>query len=275
MTIVSLAALTVLDAGPAGHIEAAHSAGFAYAGLRLQPLLPSDETIAGLVAREQQILALLDATGIKPLEIGVFPIKPGLNVENYGPVLNFSHRIGARFITCPIEDTNKARRLESFVRLCELAETCGLETLVEFNPYSGCKSLSEALEFVEASGRPDARLLIDVLHLARSGGSPDDLRSVDPALVALVHLCDANPPPEGLSSEEELRRESRTARLYPGEGVLWLDELLDAIAPDTPLSIEAPSAAHAHLPAAERAKRALQATRTLLTRHAERAAKRG
>ena len=66
---------------------------------------------------------------------------------------------------------------------------------------------------------------------------------------------------------EELRRESRTARLLPGEGELPLDALLDALPPDVAISVEAPSARDAHLPAAERARRALAATRAVLARH--------
>ena len=266
MPIISLAALTVLDAGPAGHIKAAHAAGFAYAGLRLQPLLGSDQRVVGDPDREQELTSLLAETGVKPLEIGVFPIKGNLDIEEYGPVLSFSHRIGAQYITCPVEDTDERRRLASFQQLCDLAITCGLDALVEFNPYSGCKSLVEAHKLVQDSGRDNARLLIDVLHLARSGGSPADIRSIDPELLALVHLCDANPPPPGVATVEELRRESRTARLYPGEGSLWLGELLEALPRDIPLSIEAPSAAHAALPPSERAKVAMAATRTLLAR---------
>ncbi len=266
MPIISLAALTVLDAKPSGHIKAAHAAGFTHAGLRLQPLLASDEKIVGISEKEQEVVALLAQTGVKPLETGVFPIKASLDVETYGPVLSFSHRIGARYITCPVEDENKPRRLAAFQRLCDLAETCGLEALVEFNPYSGCKNLAEALELVQSSGRDNARLLIDVLHLARSGGNPDDLRAIDPDMIALVHLCDANPPSPNAVTTEQLRQESRTARLYPGEGVLWLEDLLDAIPADTPLSIEAPSAKHTHLPAEARAKAALAATNSLLTR---------
>ncbi|MGE3247030.1 MAG: sugar phosphate isomerase/epimerase family protein [Beijerinckiaceae bacterium] len=267
MPIISLAALTVLDAGPAGHIRAAKAAGFSHAGLRLQPLLATDERIAGSRDKERAIEALLAETGVKPLEIGVFPITPDMEVDTFAPVLGFSHRIGAQFVTCPVEDMHKQRRLETFRRLCDLAITCGLEALVEFNPYSGCKTLGEAVELVQESGAENARLLIDVLHLSRSGGSPDDLASIDPGLIALVHLCDALPPPPTASmSAEELRKESRTARLYPGEGSLWLGELLAAIPSETPLSIEAPSAAHAHLPPEDRARAAMLATRSLLGR---------
>ena len=79
-----------------------------------------------------------------------------------------------------------------------------------------------------------------------------------------MHFCDAPPfVPDGRSAEE-LRRESRTARLQPGEGGLWLAELLDALPRDIPISIEAPSARHAGLPAAERARLSREATLAFL-----------
>jgi molybdopterin-guanine dinucleotide biosynthesis protein A len=39
MSAISLAALTILDAGPVGQVYAAHEGGFTSVGLRLQPLL--------------------------------------------------------------------------------------------------------------------------------------------------------------------------------------------------------------------------------------------
>lgn len=247
-------------------IDAAHAAGFGGVGLRLNPLLPTDPVIAGNPQAQQDIEAALARTGLQVIEVGVFPITAGINVEALAPVLAFSHKIGARFLTCPVEDTDKFRRIENFIRLCELAETCGLDALIEFNPYSACPDLEAAVNIVTASGRSNAKLLIDALHLSRSGGKPSDLMTIDPDLVALVHLCDAPPPPQGNRSQDELRKESRTARMYPGEGALWLAELLDVISPSVPLSIEAPSAAHAHLPAGERARLAFEATRSLLRR---------
>ena len=267
MGIVSLAALTVLDAGPVGQIEAAAAAGFDHVGLRLQPLVAGDRTIVGDAAAERAVAEALARTGIGVLEIGVFPIRPETRVEDWGATLAFSHRIGARFIVCPVEDADEARRVETLQRLAALAETCALDVLIEFNPYSACRTLAEAAAIARAVGRANVRLLVDVLHLSRSGGSPDDLRAYNADDIPLVHFCDAPaPPPVGSRTLDELRTESRTARLSPGEGALWLDDLLAVLGPDTAISVEAPSAAHAHLPAAARARHALDATRRVLAR---------
>ena len=267
MGVVSLAALTILDAGPVGQVDAAHAGGFDHVGLRLQPLLPSDQKIVGLPEREAALTGALARTGLGVLEIGVFPLRPNMDVQALSPVLAFSHRIGARYVVCPVEDDDATRRLETFRALCDLAETCGLRALIEFNPYSACRTIAEAMEIVRAADRANAAALVDALHLSRSGGSPDDVARYASGMVPLVHLCDAPPAPaRGSKSEDELRKESRTARLLPGEGALWLDELLDALGPQVDVSVEAPSARHAHLPAGERARLAYEATAALLAR---------
>ena len=207
--MISLAALTVLDAGPVQQVYAAAAAGFGGVGLRLHPLLPTDPHVAADPVLQEALIEALRKTGLAVAEIGVFPILPGMDIEALAPVLSLSHKIGARFITCPVEDADIARRAETFARLCDLAETCGLDALIEFNPYSGCRNLEEARMLVEEAGRANARLLIDVLHLSRSGGKPADLLKVDPDLIALVHLCDAPLPPAQSASVDEMRRESR------------------------------------------------------------------
>lgn len=265
---VSLAALTILDAGPAGQIRAAAAGGFGMVGLRLMPLLPTDAQVAGDDAREREIETLLVMHRMKVLEIGVFPVKPQMDWPQVEAVVDLSRRIGACHMVCPVEDPDEERRIATLARLCDLAAGAGMTALVEFNPYSACKDLQAAIEIVEAARHPAAGLVIDTLHLSRSGGHPDDLADVEPRLLQLVHFCDAPPPPDRSRSADDLRIESRTARLLPGEGSLWLDDLLDALPPGTPVSVEAPCARDAHLPASERARLAYDATMKVLARHA-------
>ena len=266
MSILSLAALTILDAGIAGQVRACAQAGFTHAGLRLNPLLASDETIAGLPAKEDEVAALMAQTGVKLLEVGVFPIKPDMDVAALRPVLALSGELGARFIVCPVEDADEARRLATFRALCDLAGEFGLVALLEFNPYSACRSLSAARVMALAAQRANAALVIDLLHLSRSGGTAADLGAVEPELLRLVHYCDAAPMPEGERTFEELRAESRTARRLPGEGVLPLRELLAAFPAGTPVSVEAPSLSLKGLSAEDRARKVFAATMGVLDR---------
>lgn len=269
MHLLSLAALTILDAGPAGQIEAAAAGGFRNVGLRLNPLLETDPRVVGVPAAETQIRALMRANSMRLLEVGVFPIRPDLILAIVEPVLAFSAELGGRFIVCPVEDADAARRVDTFGRLSALAVKHGLAALVEFNPYSACPSLAAADALLDEAGDESAGLVIDALHLSRSGGHPRDLARVAPSRLKLVHFCDAPAFVPGNRSAEELRRESRTARLLPGEGELWLDALLDALPAGIPVSIEAPSARHAGLPAAERARLAYKASERLFARRPE------
>jgi len=264
MPILSLAALTILDAGPVGQIIAAAESGWSSVGLRLNPLLPTDIAVVGHPALEAEVARLMARHRIGLLEIGVFLIKPGMNVAALEPVLAFAQKFGARFVVCPVEDDDLARRVETFGALADLCARHRLDALVEFNPYSACRNLGDALDIISAARRPNTGLVIDALHLSRSGGNPHDLAGVDPALLKLVHFCDAPAFAPGSKSADELRKESRTARLLPGEGALPLRALLDVLPADCPISVEAPSARLAGLSATARAKETLIATQRFL-----------
>ena len=267
MNTISLAALTVLDAGPAGQIRAAADAGFDAVGLRLNPFVSTDRQIVGDRAAEAEIEQLLEDRALGVLEIGVFPVRPHTDLEGLKPIVAFSARIGGKYLVCPVEDPEHARRVETFGAICELANVFGMSVLIEFNPYSACKDLRCGLELVGSARKPNSGLCVDAFHLSRSGGHPDDLRGIDPSLLPMVHFCDAPPPPPTPTSEEELRAESRAARCLPGEGGLWLGKLLSALPSDVAISVEAPTARYAALPPVDRARLALEATRrTLQTR---------
>ena len=109
--------------------------------------------------------------------------------------------------------------------------------------------------------QPNAGILVDALHLIRSGGRPADVAALKPGTVSYVHLCDA------LAREiapADFAEEARTNRLYPGEGGLPLGELLQALPADTPLSLEAPNARYADRPPAEQLRIAGEVTRAFV-----------
>jgi sugar phosphate isomerase/epimerase len=106
------------------------------------------------------------------------------------------------------------------------------------------------VSIVEGSG---GGVTIDPLHLRRFGGVPDDLRAIDRSMLLYYQLCDAPlEAPVGLPRPRRLPRgqpldiddaalESRAARLLPGEGELPLAEIVAAMPPDIPVSVEAPN----------------------------------
>ena len=69
-------------------------------------------------------------------------------------------------------------------------------------------------------------------------------------------------PPERPADLQEIIRQARSDRLFPGEGGLDLQGLMRALPTDLPISVEIPYAKPMH--PLEPAKRTLEATRELL-----------
>lgn len=133
---------------------------------------------------------------------------------------------------------------------------------LEFIPWSSVRTPSDARKVIEMSGRPNARVLLDVLHLDRSEGTAQDLADLDGALDYL-HLCDARRLHAG--SEDDLIGTARFARLLPGDGEIDLRSVIKAAPADAVIGIEVPSIKlRRRLGAEELARRALLATKKLI-----------
>ena len=107
--------------------------------------------------------------------------------------------------------------------------------MIEFMVFRGIATIEDAQRLIGLAGHENLGICVDALHLQRSGGSPASLRGIDPKSICCVQLCDASAvaPPV-----EEIPKEARFGRLYPGEGGLPLEDLIAAVPPDIPLSVE-------------------------------------
>lgn len=266
MRPISLAHLTVLDADPVALIEAGRAGGFDAVGLRFVPPLATDTMVpvVGDLPLQRRIKGALRGTGLRMLDIEAVWLQPETNVPSLRPALDLGADLGARYVLTVGFDPEPARLADSFGAFCNLAASCGLRTMLEFIPYATVATLTDAHALIQDVRPVDAGLLVDALHLSRSGGHPDDIAGYDPALFSYIHLCDA---PALLPAPDARREEARGARSYPGEGGLWLDAFLDAFPPGTPVGVEVPNAALAGSLPAARAKLAGSATRRFLDRH--------
>jgi sugar phosphate isomerase/epimerase len=266
---LSLAHLTIEAADPVELIDAAAEGGFDAVGLRVVsvPGTPPRPTVAGdraLIGRAQAALA---ATGLEVLQVNSFWITPETTASDFAPVVEAAALLKAGSVLVVISDPDPGRAAARFAECCAAAEPLGIRVALEFQSYSPVRTVAQAMRVIGASGYRNAGLVADALHLDRGGGRPSDLALVPPERLPFVQLCDApaqKPPPENL------RREARAGRLYPGEGELPLFALLDALPRDIPLDVETPCARSAHLPMAEQARLAAAATRRFLGAYAQR-----
>jgi sugar phosphate isomerase/epimerase len=142
-----------------------------------------------------------------------------------------------------------------FAALCDAGREYGLDMNLEFMPWTGVKSLRQAQSFLARVRRPNARVLIDAIHLDRAGETAADVARVPRELMAYAQICDA--PAERPADLQAMLYHARFERLFPGEGGLDLAGLLRALPRDLPLAVEVPTQELAKtVPARDRAARA-------------------
>lgn len=152
------------------------------------------------------------------------------------------------------------RLTHTFAALCELASGYGLRVDLEFMRWRAVANLQQAVAVVAGAGQGNAGVLVDALHLYRSGGDEQALAQVDPRYLRAVQLCDAPLP---APAEALIIQEARAGRLLPGCGELPLAALLSALPADVQVSVEIPSA---QVAPDLRLKTVYEATRSWLNR---------
>lgn len=261
---VSLSQLTADPVGSLAFVDAAAAAGFRSIGLRLTAAPGASVAASRLTTDDLATLRqrLRDCGVCAHLATGLW-VLPESEPLHFAPTLDVAASLGVETMLVVVNDDHTGRALECFAKTCALAAARNIAVGLEFMAYTSLRSLAAAADFVAAAKAPNAALIIDALHLARSGGTPADVAALPPRSIALAQLCDAplvSPP------REALRHEARNARRLPGEGELPLFALMDALPPGTWLDIEAPSVQPGT--PTEKASRAAAATARLIAQHA-------
>ena len=266
MRIVSLDHLTVLELTPPELVQTASLAGFTHVGMRLNPAAPEEEQhpMIGDTPMRRETLARMRDTGVRLFDVGVLRLRKGMVVADFEPVLASAAHLGATHAVVNGDEPNHAILADLLGRLCDLGRAHGLTMNLEFTPWTGVRTLADATRLVEAVGRPEARVLVDTLHVDRSGGSADAIRAVPRDLIAYAQICDAKGPrPQDFAT---MIFQARNERAFPGEGDLDLRAMIGALPPDIPLSLEAPTKKLAQRHSAlERARRGRAAVASLIS----------
>jgi sugar phosphate isomerase/epimerase len=230
-----------LGTTPTATIDAAAEAQFGAVGLRICARRPGDpyagEPILGHPAAARALRDRAAAHGIRLSNISAYQFYPDVGLEQVRPAIDATAELGAPILVANGFDPDTARFTAVFAAYCEAAAAAGIRVALEFLPYSGVRNLDSALSIVEASGARNAGVLLDALHLERSGGVPADIARIPDGRVIFAQLCDARRW-TGPRTDEALLNEARTARLPAGTGDLPLFEFLDALPPGTEIEYE-------------------------------------
>ncbi len=235
-----------------------------------QPLVPLDFPPFSLkdAALRKELLAAMNDRGVSISLGDGFLVLPGADMRNFCSDLDVLAELGVPRINVVSLDPDLRRTFDQFAALTELGAQRNIETDVEPVPGLTIGDLPTALVALDDVGRPDFRLLIDTMHLVRSGSSAADLSALDPQHIGYAQLNDTTLRPRIDNYMEEAMYE----RMVPGEGELPLRDILAALPPDIVIELEVPrrSLALAGVSPIDRLRPCVDAARRLL---AERSAK--
>jgi sugar phosphate isomerase/epimerase len=262
----SLAHLSALSLSPPEMIDVAARVGYDYVGLRLQPVTPNEPRYPlpydDKLMRETE--AAIADTGMAVLDVELVRLTPDAEIATFVPMLESAASLGARHVIAQAPDPERARAIERFGQLCELARPLRLTVDLEFITWTETADLDAAAAIVGAVRQPNAGVLVDTLHFCRSRCNLQALRALPSSWFHFAQVCDA--PAEAPQTTEGLIHAARCERLFLGEGGLDVRGILEALPPGIPYSLEIPKATLSRTLGPElRAHMALVSARRYLT----------
>ena len=240
----SLAHLTVIDCAPPEMTYMAARAGYDYVSLRLIPMgipgerayLPEDK---GMLKRTK---AALKETGVRVLDLELARILADVDPKRYLPAMEAAAELGAKHVISSAWTSDRTDRdfiVERYAEICDVADQFNLTVSLEFPSFSRLSNLQEAADIVRSANRPNCGILIDTLYLHFSRVGLDEVEALPKEWLHFMHICDVGE--EIPETEDGMKRIAREGRLYPGEGCLDFQAILQRI-PNIPFSIELPNA---------------------------------
>jgi 2-keto-myo-inositol isomerase len=88
-------------------------------------------------------------------------------------------------------------------------------------PWSAVRDVAGAWAVVQEANRPNLGIIVDTAHFYAGGSTLESIREVDPERLVVLHINDVEDVPKPDITDGH--------RLYPGEGVIPLQEILGAV----------------------------------------------
>ena len=262
MNRISFASGIVPEFGPLETIRAAAAGGFDAVGLWIEPDSWTD-------ALTRDCRAALADTGLELLDVEVIWLKPDSVMDDHKRSIDIGAELGAKNVLCVSSDPDSGVTAARLAELCSHAEGAAMRVALEFGIFTEVKNLRAAMSVLDAVAHPLRALLIDPIHVDRSGSSIIEIAAVPPELLPYAQFCDAPAKRPNPDIFEEVITDAIDLREQCGEGGLDLVSIYNALPEDIPLSIELRSKAlrSGYPDPNERAKAVAAATRAWLAAH--------
>jgi len=229
--VLSLASGVLPEATPLQTVQAAAASGFDAVGLWIDTATWTPQTT-------REVRQASRDSGLQVLDAEVLWLRPGPGNPGHLQAIDIAAEIGAANVLVVSSDPDVAATVAKFVALCEHARAMPLRVALEFGAFTDVPTLAAATAILRQAAQPNQALLVDALHLQRSGGRPADLLPLPADWFSYAQLCDAPLSGPSASDRAAIRDEAVDHRLCPGEGALPLADLLQALPAQLPLSVE-------------------------------------
>ena len=184
MNRISFASGIVPECGPLETIRAAAAGGFEATGLWIEP-----ENWTADLTRDAR--AALGDAGLELLDIEVIWIKPACDLAAHKTCIDIGAELGAKNVLCVSSDPDMGATAARLAELCTHAEGSGMRVSLEFGIFTEVKNLRDAMAVLEAVSHPLRALLIDPIHVDRSGSSSIEIAAIPDELLPYAQFCDA------------------------------------------------------------------------------------
>ena len=248
---------------PVERIRIAAAAGFDGLGLR-----PEDDRPGA--GDPEAVAAALAEHGLRLLDVEVVILTPDdRHAEANRRAVATARALRPAHLVVVSFDTDHARTRAAITGIARELMGTDVVPVLEFLPFSAIRTLAEAAAVateVRGDGGGAVGVLVDVLHLVRSGGSPTDLATAGDVALPYLQVCDAPATATRGAARGDLFREATGGRLLPGAGGLPIRATVDAMPAGAAVSVEVLSTAlMTDLGPAERARAAFDATCAMLS----------
>jgi sugar phosphate isomerase/epimerase len=232
-------------------------------GHQLLPLGYPPFSLTDDPALRKDLLAAMNHRGVAISLGDGFLVLPGVEMAAFAADLDVLAELRVPRINVVSLDPDLGRTFDQFAALTELAAQRNIRTAVEPVPGLTVGDLPTALAAEEHVGRPEFQLLIDTMHLVRSGSGTTHLAALDPNQIGYAQLCDSTLR----ARSDNYADEAVFERMVPGEGELPLSDILSVLPSDIVIELEVPrrSLALAGVSPIDRLRPCVDAARRLLS----------
>lgn len=213
---------------PERFVTSAATAGWAACGIWFDPDTWTDETT-------REVRRRLADGGLAAVDMEVVHI--GRDGECGDRIVDAAADIGARNVLVVSWLPDARATAHRLAELCRRAAPAGIRVCIEFMRFTEVKTLADAIEVADLVDEPNVGILVDLLHVARSGTTFEDLRQADPSLFPYAQWCDGPAAPRGWSTRD-LVLDALDDRCSPGHGELRAAEFETLFDETVPFSLE-------------------------------------